>query len=166
MSSQIVFYVCILCFVVCLIDNCVGNSASINSRCEGRYKGCCEGFKHDATLNRCIECEVGYYRENCSSRCPKGTYGIDCQEKCSCSEDECHFERGCFNEEQEPPREDKLENILRKTMPGLVFLLIFVMIAYMLVFVFQKLTVRRVIPSIDVVIKEDDSRGKVDNELE
>ena len=51
-------------------------------------------------------------------------------------------------------------------MPGLVFLLIFVMIAYMLVFVFQKLTVRRVIPSIDVVIKEDDSRGKVDNEIE
>ena len=66
----------------------------------------------------------------------------------------------------EPPREDKLENILRKTMPGLVFLLIFVMIAYMLVFVCQKLTVRRVIPSIDVEIKEDDSRGKVDNELE
>ena len=51
-------------------------------------------------------------------------------------------------------------------MPGLVFLLIFVMIAYMLVFVCQKLTVRRVIPSIDVEIKEDDSRGKVDNELE
>ena len=51
-------------------------------------------------------------------------------------------------------------------MPGLVFLLIFVMIAYMLVFVVQKLTVRRVIPSIDVVIKEDDSRGKVDNEIE
>ena len=51
-------------------------------------------------------------------------------------------------------------------MAGLVFLLIFVMIAYMLLVVFQKLTVRRVIPSIDVEIKEDCPRGKVDNELE
>ena len=66
----------------------------------------------------------------------------------------------------EPPREDKLEDILRKSMAGLVFLLIFVMIAYMLLVVFQKLTVRRVIPSIDVEIKEDGPRGKVDNELE
>ena len=47
-----------------------------------------------------LECEVGYYNENCSLRCPNGTYGKDCQKKCSCSEDECHFERGCSNEKQ------------------------------------------------------------------
>ena len=50
-------------------------------------------------------------------------------------------------------------------MAGLVFLLIFVMLAYMymLLFVLQKLTVRRVIPSCDVENKENGSRGKVDN---
>ena len=67
-------------------------------------------------------------------------------------------------------REDRQGNskvstysILRKSMTGLVFLLIFVMIAYMLLFVFQKLTVRRVIPSFDVENKENGSRGKVDS---
>nr|XP_022290030.1 N-acetylglucosamine-1-phosphodiester alpha-N-acetylglucosaminidase-like [Crassostrea virginica] len=170
MSPLIVFYVYVLCIVVCFIDNCVGNSASTDDQCDGRYKGCCEGFKHDVTMDRCIECKVGYFGENCSLQCPYNTYGKDCQQFCLCSEDECDNQRGCRNEKDDTHREDTqgiskvtTYTILRKSMAGLVFLLIFVMIAYMLLFVFQKLTVRRVIPSFDVENKENGSRGKVDN---
>lgn len=42
-----------------------------------------------------LECEIGFYETNCSTKCPNGTFGKDCQQICNCSP--CHHANGCGN---------------------------------------------------------------------
>lgn len=42
------------------------------------------------------ECETGFYGPSCTTKCPQGTYGMDCQQICSCEIKDCHHVFGCF----------------------------------------------------------------------
>lgn len=43
-----------------------------------------------------VECDPGFFGENCSSTCPPGNFGLKCREPCNCSPDKyCDPIRGC-----------------------------------------------------------------------
>lgn len=42
-----------------------------------------------------IGCEPGYFDVNCTQRCKYPTFGVQCQNICSCQEKLCNFSSGC-----------------------------------------------------------------------
>lgn len=43
-----------------------------------------------------VECDPGFFGENCSSTCPPGYFGLKCREPCNCSPDKyCDPIRRC-----------------------------------------------------------------------
>ena len=40
-------------------------------------------------------CKPGYFGDNCSSQCPFPSFGLQCLDKCNCSQSECDPELGC-----------------------------------------------------------------------
>lgn len=42
-----------------------------------------------------IGCKPGYFDVNCSQKCIFPTYGVKCQERCSCQKEFCNFSSGC-----------------------------------------------------------------------
>lgn len=42
-----------------------------------------------------LECQIGYYWDNCSKTCPYPHYGNRCRQKCSCPVEICDFMTGC-----------------------------------------------------------------------
>ena len=44
------------------------------------------------------ECNDGFNGVNCSRMCIYPSYGLKCQSECACSNDSCHFAKGCLNE--------------------------------------------------------------------
>lgn len=51
---------------------------------------------HDRILMILLECPIGSFGKDCEKKCIYPFYGEDCQSRCNCSEDNCHFSRGCF----------------------------------------------------------------------
>lgn len=43
-----------------------------------------------------LECSVGFYGTDCATKCNYPTYGEDCQSRCQCSNEICHFSKGCL----------------------------------------------------------------------
>lgn len=43
-----------------------------------------------------LECSVGFYGTDCATKCIYPTYGEDCQSRCQCSDENCHFSKGCL----------------------------------------------------------------------
>lgn len=43
-----------------------------------------------------LECSVGFYGTDCATKCIYPTYGEDCQSRCQCSDETCHFSKGCL----------------------------------------------------------------------
>nr|XP_034335683.1 multiple epidermal growth factor-like domains protein 6 isoform X2 [Crassostrea gigas] len=83
--------------------------AASNNNCEGKLHGCCEGYAFNATLDTCVECDVGFYNTTCSSPCPYPTYGRDCQNICNCTQNMCNIVQGCLKDiETNPPGKLKL----------------------------------------------------------
>lgn len=56
---------------------------------------CCDGYFRDQSTGTCISCKPGYFDVNCSQRCFYPTYGVNCQEECSCQKTFCDFSSGC-----------------------------------------------------------------------
>lgn len=57
---------------------------------------CCFGFALNRTTGECEKCSIGYYGTDCATKCIYPTYGEDCQSRCQCSNETCHFSRGCL----------------------------------------------------------------------
>lgn len=72
--------------------------AASNSNCERRPHGCCEGYTFNATLDTCVECDIGFFASSCSLTCPYPTYGRGCQNICNCTKDMCDYVQGCLRE--------------------------------------------------------------------
>nr|XP_022290380.1 cell death abnormality protein 1-like [Crassostrea virginica] len=73
--------------VVGLLRKCVVTSWL----CEGRYRGCCDGYYWNAYNGTC----EGYGGSNCTSPCPYPTYGDRCQGICDCDNNSCDVSTGC-----------------------------------------------------------------------
>lgn len=43
-----------------------------------------------------LECPLGYYNKNCSTKCHAPYYGKKCQSICECPDANCHFATGCL----------------------------------------------------------------------
>lgn len=46
-----------------------------------------------------LECPMGYHLINCSEKCNFPTFGEECQFRCDCPVSDCHFARGCVQNE-------------------------------------------------------------------
>ncbi|XP_052707558.1 uncharacterized protein LOC128182843 [Crassostrea angulata] len=76
------------CTIFCASFNCERFS---EQKC---YKDC----QWNEAFNKCIDCETGFYGENCSSPCRYPNYGKYCQQDCShCNLDECNSKLGCMS---------------------------------------------------------------------
>lgn len=42
-----------------------------------------------------LECPLGYFLNNCSTKCRAPTYGEECQSLCQCPNVDCHYATGC-----------------------------------------------------------------------
>lgn len=51
----------------------------------------------NTSLNLDIECDVGYYGQNCNFPCRYPNYGKLCQNKCECNKSKCNHIYGCKN---------------------------------------------------------------------
>lgn len=51
----------------------------------------------NTSLNLDVECDVGYYGQNCDFRCRYPNYGKLCQKMCDCSKMKCDYVYGCGN---------------------------------------------------------------------
>ncbi|XP_065936262.1 multiple epidermal growth factor-like domains protein 10 isoform X2 [Magallana gigas] len=60
------------------------------------YEYCCSGYEEKD--NKCIECSPGFLGLNCSSSCPKNSYGKKCEFDCHCDKEThyCHHICGCL----------------------------------------------------------------------
>ncbi|XP_034335682.2 multiple epidermal growth factor-like domains protein 10 isoform X2 [Magallana gigas] len=72
--------------------------AASSNNCEGKPHECCAGYTFNATLDTCVECDVGFYNTTCSSPCPYPTYGRDCQNICNCTQNMCNIVQGCLKD--------------------------------------------------------------------
>lgn len=55
-----------------------------------------------------VECDIGFYGNNCIKHCDYPFYGAKCVLKCNCPKEECHFINGC--------RDHHIEGILLEIM--------------------------------------------------
>ncbi|XP_078341694.1 uncharacterized protein LOC144627777 [Crassostrea virginica] len=56
---------------------------------------CCKDYHQVG--NVCVECDPGFYGDNCSLTCPTNYYGLRCSNKCHCSSEKyCDHVRGCL----------------------------------------------------------------------
>nr|XP_034321958.1 uncharacterized protein LOC117688233 [Crassostrea gigas] len=56
---------------------------------------CCDGYFLNQTTGQCQKCPLGYYLNNCLTKCSAPTYGEGCQSVCQCPIVSCHFATGC-----------------------------------------------------------------------
>lgn len=42
-----------------------------------------------------VECDLGFYGNDCKKTCNYPFYGSNCVFECNCSKEECHFKNGC-----------------------------------------------------------------------
>lgn len=42
-----------------------------------------------------VECDLGFYGNDCKKPCDYPLYGANCVLTCNCSKEECHFKNGC-----------------------------------------------------------------------
>lgn len=42
-----------------------------------------------------VECESGFYWNDCKKPCNYPFYGANCVLTCDCSKEDCHFKNGC-----------------------------------------------------------------------
>nr|XP_034335151.1 multiple epidermal growth factor-like domains protein 10 [Crassostrea gigas] len=87
MKYQLYVVLCLYCSItLCASLNCERNSD----------ENCLEDCQWNKTLNKCVDCNVGSYGENCSSRCRYPNYGRNCQHDCSyCNQELCDSTLGC-----------------------------------------------------------------------
>lgn len=97
MNSKIVQRVCFFSFV---IFTCPGTTKK--GPCLRFPNGCCPYTHWDSDSEQCVECQPGYFLENCSSMCPFPLFGKKCAESCSCEKQLCDFAQGCtdYNEQR------------------------------------------------------------------
>lgn len=60
------------------------NDEESNIECMPFCEECLSGIC--VSPSQCL-CSPGYHGDNCESVCPRGTWGIQCKEKCNCTED-------------------------------------------------------------------------------
>lgn len=48
-----------------------------------------------------LECPLGYFGTNCSSRCVYPSYGQACQNTCECNATDCNHVHGCQGDRSE-----------------------------------------------------------------
>ncbi|XP_062575760.1 uncharacterized protein LOC134237637 isoform X2 [Saccostrea cucullata] len=57
---------------------------------------CCPSYHLNEAGDRCEECEPGFYKSNCSSKCPEGFFGELCINECRCKDGHvCDHVIGC-----------------------------------------------------------------------
>ncbi|XP_052710980.1 uncharacterized protein LOC128185425 [Crassostrea angulata] len=91
--SGMVYHLCGAIFLFCCTLRC----ASLNSKRFSKHK-CYEDCQWIEVMNKCIDCETGFYGRNCSSPCRYPNYGKACQLDCShYNLEECNSTLGCLS---------------------------------------------------------------------
>lgn len=86
---------------------------------------CYEDCQWSKVINKCIECEAGFYGINCSTPCRYPNYGKDCQQECSdCGQEKCNSTLGCLSSNVLTSKESRILTAVDKetTVTSVTFL--------------------------------------------
>lgn len=91
MEKKVSFTRSLLCTLV--LVSCCHNLLLVNAQdtTTCRPQKCCKSNRN------CAECKKGYFGPSCTRPCRFPNYGVDCQSKCECEQQQCDHTTGCKN---------------------------------------------------------------------